>query len=49
MKNLLKRLLLVVAFAPVFILLGVRWVFTGMELFDTMEKFIAWCCGEEYK
>lgn len=41
--KILKRLILIIGFLPIFILLTLRWVITGKDIDDSHTRFIKWC------
>jgi len=40
--KILKRLLLIALFMPVFFYGIINWIFTGIDLAKTLEAFILW-------
>jgi hypothetical protein len=43
MKDMLKRLLLVIGFFPVMLYAFLKWLFTGYDLDETFGKFLEYC------
>ena len=41
--KILKRLLLVIGFAPVVLYASMWWIFTGGDVLSIVDPFIEWC------